>query len=213
MTTLLTAHGIPATCLLSLNEDMRQTVDDATATVSCQCPLELDTISDKLVEIFEAWGGKYLSAAHMHLHSRYVMSGDTMFTSCLHADKKSAFDDLTNNIVTARLLCVSSDPAQFIDLTSHPEMFSILTSYGIADVSGFTGTFRAEFMDAAVGLGARIVKPDPWEFVLFDGMTPHIATPAAQDNRRALLGHSLRFQLPDTWRKRIENGDAPQWCP
>lgn len=217
MIDLMTLNGIPPTCLLTLEEAQRSAIieKDKKAVNTRTILPELDIIGDTLITEFERWGSTYihrpLKPRRITCWSKTLSQGETMFTPHPHSDGDyAAREFLDEDIITLRLLCVSSDPAQFVDLTQRADMFTILNKYRTAQYSQF---LKDDFMDAAIGMNTRIVTPAPWEFIIFDGITPHKATPATSDNDRILLSQTVQFELPNGWRERIKAGDAPRWNP
>lgn len=218
MTTLLTLNGIPPQVLAAFDEEAQESIIHSAWIDRHNCELRLPPpeflhdIVKPLVASFKSWGATVGPHSHASMLTTSLRTGEFTFPdeSQLHADNEDAVIHLRHNLLSLRILAVSSDPARFIDATHLSGMNAVLNEYRETPGSRI---FRPDFMRAAEGLGAQIITPAPWDIMVFDATTPHLPTHATYANYRIFLHAWIRLNLPANWRERIQEGDVPRWSP
>lgn len=162
---------------------------------------------------FIRWGARILDGSKnfILLRSEHVDIGGTTFGGIdfnLHSDFETAASMLTERTITLRFLCVSSRPADFIDLTKQKDMGAILDRHRIDN-----GRFYQPELLTQAQEQRQVLSPNPWDIVLFDGLTPHNPMGAIHPNQRILQTSNVWMQLPPDWRERVKRGDAPKLQP
>jgi hypothetical protein len=109
-----------------------------------------------------------------------------------------------DGLIIFRMLCVSSIPSEFINLTAQPNMDVVLDEHTING-----RVYETALLSLAESRG-QVVRPNPWDVVVFDGITPHKPHTAKQPHRRILQQAWIEMQLPSNWQARVKNGDTPQ---
>jgi hypothetical protein len=127
----------------------------------------------------------------------------------LHSDRLDALMKLKERaFVSLRLLCVSSTPSSFIDLTNREDMESFLDEHRIDNGR----IYKTELLTRAQHDG-WLVQPKAWDIIVFDAQTPHRPRGALLPHQRVLQQASIGLQLPVGWRERVKSGDAPKFQP
>ncbi len=228
MTALLTLNGIPPQVVGSHNtiqqhalrryvkkneEDLYYFYQNRLPHPVRQTRPFADTVTG-IMHSFTSWGASVSEEVyHVGIAFLPVKKGNTTFKVDFnfHSDQKKAYDQMKDeNKLSLRLLCASSAPAHFIDLTAHNEMPKILDENRIeAESRGFNQTL----FQVTIDQGGTIIIPKEWDIIVFDGNTPHLPQPAKKLNNRILMNSWYDLTLPHNWRERVKNGDVPCWKP
>jgi hypothetical protein len=222
MTSLLTRNGIPPQVVGSLTEPQRQCVMSYAANgrkekydnwrnAVAEALRPFATIVANVADSLLNWGAtesQTPSRAFIRLVSTHLRVGETNFQTDLnlHSDRRDALMKLKERaFVSLRLLCVSSTPSSFIDLTNREDMESFLDEHRIDNGR----IYKTELLTLAQRDG-WLVQPKAWDIIVFDAQTPHRPRGALLPHQRVLQQASIGLQLPVGWRERVKSGDAPQ---
>jgi hypothetical protein len=224
MTALLTWNGIPPQIIGSLTEDQQQALvryayDDRNINYpdwrsNDSIPPALRPFAKTVAAVassFTCWGASVSNVREWNkigLNSTHVKTGDATYPGDfnLHSDEANALPSLHNDrFLVLRLLCVSSSPADFIDLTEHENMRSILDEHRIDN----SRVYKPEMLTLAQTRG-QVVNPKPWDIIVFDAATPHNPKGALLPHQRILQDAWIDVCLPPDWQARIKSGDAPK---
>ena len=162
---------------------------------------------------FLNWGASIdVDATHkISLISSHLEIGETTFNSDrdLHSDTRDAISRLKEEgFLSLRLLCVSSAASDFLDLTGQDNMEAILDQHRIDG----TRFYEPQLLTLAQSKG-QVLKPRPWDVMVFDAITPHNPSGALRSHQRILQHAWIDIHLPDDWRTRIKSGDVPKFQP
>jgi hypothetical protein len=225
MTALLTRNGIPPQIVGSLTEPQRQYVMSYAANDTNEKYYNWRNAVAEAVRPFAAivanvtdsllnWGAtasQTHSRAFIGLISAHLRAGETNFQEDLnlHSDDRYALITLKEHaFVALRLLCVSSIPSSFVDLTNREDMEPILDKHRIDNGR----VYKTALLNLAQHDG-QLVQPKAWDIIVFDAQTPHNPTGALLPHRRVLQQAWIELQLPVGWKERIKRGDAPKFQP
>ena len=172
-------------------------------------------LTQTIIKRFQEWGATVKSdwGSHITLLTLDLKKGETTFTNDfnLHTDVMNAPSKLKHeNKLYLRTLCVSSDTASFVDLTKQVDMMDTLDQHKSPENAR---VFNPDLLPEALEAGGSIVTPECWDIIVFDGATPHLPKGATIANRRILMSGWIEMELPDDWKKRVQNNDGPQWKP
>jgi hypothetical protein len=70
-------------------------------------------------------------------------------------------------------------------------------------------THKPELLTLAQTQG-KIIKPNPWDIIVFDAATPHLPVGMLQQGQRILQSAWIEMELPRDWETRARKGDVPQ---
>lgn len=221
MTTLLTLNGIKPQVIASLPEPQRLVAiaygqEDRIESfpgLHTTFPAALTPMVDAaklVVESFTDWGAEMLVSPSNNIEfvSSQLKSGETTFPKDynLHSDNLPDFFGQGPRCRTLRLLCVSSNPADFIDLTDDDYYEDVLNQHAYYHGARVYKPQLMEFARAA----NLVVKPQAWDIILFDGSTPHLPRGMDHEQRRILMHAWIEVRYPVGWRDRIVCGDVPR---
>lgn len=227
MATLLTWNGIPPQIIGSVDEQHRLCVRSYADHNKDE---RYEEWQNNLIEpmqpfaffaaatanSFTRWGAK-IGINNLRLISSQLEVGEATFQGAdthLHGDIAYAQSQKLEEegLLTLRILCVSSVPADFVDLTGRKDMRTILNQHrqnnALNERNGGR-LYERSLLNLAQETG-EVVKPKPWDVIIFDGITPHLPQPASEPHRRIFQQAWIEMQLPRNWRTRIEIGDAPK---
>ncbi len=222
MKPLLTWNGIPPQITSSLTHSQQQSVvsyasDSKEITHSDwryidDVPIQpFANVVAGAANAFLHWGASVGERHKISLISSFVRTGKTTFADDmnLHSDSRDAFSKLQEEgLLGLRLLCVSNATADFVDLTKQENMGEVLDRHRI-DNGRF---FKPELLTLAKTRG-QVIRPNPWDVIIFDAAAPHIPKGALQPNQRILQHAWIDMKLPFNWRARVTSGDVPKLQP
>jgi hypothetical protein len=230
MTTLLTWNGIPPQIIGSLDERHRFCVlnyasynkDERYENWESDLiePIQpFASFATPTVSSFTRWGAR-ISSSRLRLISSQLALGEAAFQgpdSHLHSDIAYARSQKLEEegLLTLRMLCVSSIPAIFVNLTGRRNMSDILDQHRQNNTlyeNNGRRLYERSLLTLAQDSG-EVVKPRPWDVIVFDGATPHLPQSAPEPHRRILQQAWIEMRLPNNWRTRVERGDVPKFQP
>jgi hypothetical protein len=222
MKSLLTWHGIPPQTVGMLTEQQQLSLV-AYASESKEetyhdwqnvdaVPLQpFASVVTRTANSFLQWGASIDAMHKISLISSHLEIGETTFNGDLnlHSDKCEAISKLKGEgLLSLRLLCVSSSASDFVDLTGQDNMEAILDRHRIDS----TRFYEPQLLALAQSKG-RVLKPRPWDVIVFDAITPHNPTGVLRPHQRVLQHAWIDMRLPDDWRSRVKCGDVPKFQP
>jgi hypothetical protein len=219
MISLLTVNGIPPQIVGSLTVSEQNSIsqyancdrDNVYHQWQKNCVITLKpfaAIVAGAANSFVRWGSHIGEKSVLRLRSSYLEIGGATFPGdCnLHSDTIDAQSKLREDgLIIFRMLCVSSIPSEFINLTDQLNMDVVLDQHRING-----GRFYETALLSLAESKGEVVRPNPWDVVVFDATTPHKPNAAKQPHRRILQQAWIEMQLPSDWQARVENGDAPK---
>jgi len=226
MTGLLTRFGIPPRIVGSFPRERRQSMvsfaaDKTSSGITREdyldwqsVPEEMQTFASRVhavADSFVRWGATIDNTRGWNkigLFSSHLKKGETTLPQDfnLHSDDLDPYSKLEDDgLVTIRLFCPSSNPADYVDLTGQENMGAILERYRIGDGRAYD----RQLLSLAEREGL-IIRPKPWDCILSDTITPHDPKGAVEEGPRSLLDAWIEMRLPSDWRARIQSGNAPK---
>lgn len=214
---LLTLNGIPPQVIGDLNaEAQKRAINWRPDTVRRRWELRdrhpvaigsFAAVTLKVVKSFKEWGASIEGYNRVEFVADDLEKGDTTFQPCRapHMDDLLAMSRLeVEDSLDLRLLCVSSNPARFLDLTGQRHMHDLIASCQPND-----DRFLDEFLFRYAKRRGLQLRPHCWDIMLFDSATPHAPLLAQRPHRRVLQHAWVEIQLPENWRDRVRAGDVP----
>lgn len=220
MTALLTLNGIPPQIIGSMPERDRLVVMDYGQTDKTEYyydwrhgyPEVIRNFAETVAVVadsFTAWGASILESwQRISFHSDKLDFGGTTFITDfnLHEDAPYFLQDFhAGNTMIIRMLCVSNDPADFIDLTAKENAKDVLQKYRIEK----SRVFKPQLLTLAREEGL-VIRPNPWDYMLFDAGTPHNPRGVLKACQRILMNAWVPVKLSPDWGERVASGDVPK---